>query len=342
MIKVKIQNPTKGRNEPTFRPLFFIKEQLKNHYSIEITESDDFDYLFVGMEDFINKSIPLQDSINKGLENISHITGDYFLFEGSDSTSLMGGYEVLEQSNAISLFKNQLLPTKEHYKKSCAHGKWFWGEGSDLDLSYDICEENWNKIKLTGWNLGQLLPSYRNFQPINPNKQLDICAIFKSNHEINKDHNSRNDTFYTKHRKGLGDYLDTLKQNYNIVHDRLPIQEYLKTLHNSKISFSPFGMGEICFRDFECMQYGTIFIKPNQDLVHTTPNIYEDGKTYIGCKYDWSDLEEKIDYILSNFKELNEQINYEIRKQFIEGYDLNKLCLYWYNIFKNLNKITNA
>ena len=45
MIKVKIQNPTKGRNEPTFRPLFFIKEQLKNHYSIEITESDDFDYL---------------------------------------------------------------------------------------------------------------------------------------------------------------------------------------------------------------------------------------------------------------------------------------------------------
>ena len=32
------------------------------------------------------------------LENISKITGDYFLFEGSDSTSLMGGYEVFNKS----------------------------------------------------------------------------------------------------------------------------------------------------------------------------------------------------------------------------------------------------
>ena len=33
-------------------------------------------------------------------------------------------------------------------------------------------------------------------------------------------------------------------------------------------------------------------------------------KPYIGCKYDWSDLEEKVDYIMSNFKELNENIKF--------------------------------
>ena len=124
-----------------------------------------------------------------------------------------------------------------------------------------------------------------------------------------------------------------------MVCDRLPKDVYLKTMHDSKISFSPFGMGEICFRDFECMQFGTIFIKPNQDLVHTIPNIYEDGKTYIGCKYDWSDLEEKIDYVLSNFDELNVEINENIRKKFTEGYDYDKLCLHWYNIFKNLSDV---
>jgi hypothetical protein len=80
-------------------------------------------------------------------------------------------------------------------------------------------------------------------------------------------------------------------------------------------------------------------IKPNQDMVKTTPNIYEAGKTYIDVKYDWSDLEEKIDYILSNFDTLNLEINNEIRKRFIEGYDYNKLCLHWYNIFKNLNSV---
>ena len=34
-----------------------------------------------------------------------------------------------------------------------------------------------------------------------------------------------------------------------------------------------------------------------------------------------------------------ENINGEIRKRFVEGYDLNKLCLHWYNIFKNLDNI---
>ena len=53
MIKVKILNPTIGRNEPTFRPFWFIKDKLRD-YSIELTDSDDYDYLFVGMHDFIN------------------------------------------------------------------------------------------------------------------------------------------------------------------------------------------------------------------------------------------------------------------------------------------------
>ena len=74
-------------------------QNLFRDYSIEFTESDDFDYMFVGMSDFINKQIPLKDSVERGLQNLEKITGggDYFLFDGSDSTSLMGAYEVLEQ-----------------------------------------------------------------------------------------------------------------------------------------------------------------------------------------------------------------------------------------------------
>ena len=338
MIKVKILNPTLYRNEPTFRPFHFIQNMLRD-YSIEITNSDDYDFLFVGMSDFIDKKRPLNESIEWGLENISKITGDYFLFEGSDSTSLMGGYEVFEQSDAIYLFKNQMLGTQQEYKVPYAHNKWFWGDGSDLDLSYDIPDDLWDRIKFTGWNVGQLVANYRQFQPINTNKEIDVCAIFRGNHDYNEDHSSRNDHFYTKHRKGLWDILEPMKSKYNMIYNRLPFEEYIRNLWNSKISFSPFGMGEICFRDFECMQYGTIMIKPNQDMVKTTPNIYEAGKTYIDVKYDWSDLEEKIDYILSNFDTLNLEINNEIRKRFIEGYDYNKLCLHWYNIFKNLNSV---
>ena len=98
-------------------------------------------------------------------------------------------------------------------------------------------------------------------------------------------------------------------------------------------------MGELCFRDFECMQFGTIIIKPSMSMVETIPNIYEDNKTYIACKYDWSDLNDKVDYVLSNFDELNEKINTNIREKFLKEYDYEKLCLYYYNIFRNLYDI---
>ena len=91
MIKVKILNPALGRNEITFRPFLQLSNLLRD-YSIDITTSDDYDFLFIGMHDFLDKKISLSDSINYGLDTISKIEGDYFLFDGSDSTSLMGAY----------------------------------------------------------------------------------------------------------------------------------------------------------------------------------------------------------------------------------------------------------
>ena len=110
MIKVKIQNPNEGRNRPTFAPLIRVKNLMRD-YSIDITNSDDFDYLFIGMQDFIDKKRPLSESVNWGLENLSKISGDYFLFDGSDSTSMMGALEVFEESNAIYLMKNHYIYT---------------------------------------------------------------------------------------------------------------------------------------------------------------------------------------------------------------------------------------
>ena len=87
MIKIKILNPTKDRNEPTFRPFMFVQDLLRD-YSIEFTDSDDFDYMFVGMSDFMDKKRTLEDSVNYGLENLSKITGDYFIFDGSEKLTV--------------------------------------------------------------------------------------------------------------------------------------------------------------------------------------------------------------------------------------------------------------
>ena len=339
MIKIKIQNPTIDRNRPTFNPLFVVKDMLRD-YSIDITDSNDYDYLFVGMHDFIDKKRSLQESIDYGLENLSKITGDYFLFDGSDSVSLMGAYEVFEQSNAIYLMKNQLLPDREDYKVSYAFNKFFFGKGSDLDLSYDIPKDKWDRIKFSHINLGYW-NNYHQFQPVNTNKTIDLCAIFQAYHPENYDHGVRNDLLYTEHRGGLWDKLQPLKSQYSMLTEKLPYQEYVKNLWSSKVCISPYGMGEFCFRDLEAMVFGTIILKPSHKMVNTLPNLMIDDETFIACKYDWSDLEEKLDFIFSNFNEVNEKIMYNIRKKYSEEFTSEKICMYYYNLFSNLDTVSS-
>ena len=337
MIKIKVLNPTQDRNEPTFRVFMACKTALLN-YSIEITDSDDFDYMFVGMHDFMNKSLKLKDSVDWGLENLNKVTegGDYLLFDGSDSTSLMGSIEVLEQCDAIYLFKNQILK-REEYKKPSNFGRWFWGNG-ELNLSYDIKDKDWNRIKLSGWNLGHLNPHLTdNISPVNPNKLHDVCAIYQGEHKKNYEHGIRNDIPYTKHRKGAWEVLD---DKFDSRREKLPPEQYFDYLYNSKVALSPFGMGEVCFRDFECFNVGTIMIKPDMSMVLTEPNIYIDKETYFAVNYDWSNLNEVIDEVLSDFDRINREVIDNSRTKFVNDYLYENYCFYLYNIFSELSEIT--
>ena len=337
MIKVKVINPTIDRNEPTFRLMMYCKDLLRE-YGIDITESNDFDYMFIGMNDFINKKLSLKESIEWGSENVEKLSqgGEYFLFDGSDSTSLMGGIEVMRNTNPTYYVKNQLLQ-KDKYKVPSNFGRWFWGNG-EFDLSYDITEDEWDKIKLSGWNLGHLQTHlFRDrINPINTNKLYDVCAIYQAEHRENYEHNNRNDIPYTKHRKGAWEVLD---KKYISKKDKLPFQEYWEYLYNSRVCISPFGMGEVCFRDFESIATNTILIKPNMDIVITEPNIYIDKKTYFGVEYDWSNLNEVIDEVLSNFEEYNEMINSEVTNQFRDKYTLEPYCENMYNLFVNMSNV---
>ena len=108
---------------------------------------------------------------------------------------------------------------------------------------------------------------------------------FRPKHRKNYEHTFRNDIPYTNHRKGV---WNTLDKKFNSITEQLPYQDYIKKLRESKVvTISPFGMGEVCFRDFEVMTLGSILIKPDMKIVNTKPNIYIEGETYYGVKYDW-------------------------------------------------------
>jgi Glycosyl transferases group 1 len=86
----------------------------------------------------------------------------------------------------------------------------------------------------------------------------------------------------------------------NVATGRIPHRTYMAELANSKLCFSPFGYGEICWRDFEAIAVGAVLIKPNMDHIECSPNIYQNGKTYIAVNWDFSDLNEKIAELISD------------------------------------------
>jgi hypothetical protein len=147
--------------------------------------------------------------------------------------------------------------------------------------------------------------------------------------------------YYNKFRQNL---FQNLSDKFNVTKlengIRLHINEYYSRMSNSKIILAPFGFGEIAPRDLEAAMIGAVLIKPDMSHLETVPNLYVPNETYVSCKHDYSDLNEKIDYVLSDFNNLQSFYVENMRRRYTEVYDLNKLVLHYYDLFKNINGVT--
>jgi len=73
--------------------------------------------------------------------------------------------------------------------------------------------------------------------------------------------------------------------------DRVGQQEYYNEMLESRFSVSPFGFGELCWRDFEAILCGSVLIKPDMAHIETWPNLFVAGETYIPVAWDFTDLD---------------------------------------------------
>lgn len=71
---------------------------------------------------------------------------------------------------------------------------------------------------------------------------------------------------------------------------------FQRQMQRSKLCFSPFGYGEVSWRDYEAVLFGTLLIKPDMSHIASDPDIYEAHETYVPIAWDLSDLEEKIEH----------------------------------------------
>ena len=127
MIKVKLYELDKHRNETTFRPLLFANKIFRE-VGIEFVKDGNADFAFVGQASFVNKRSSLEDSVSMGMEFLKTVHEPYFLFDGQDAATLIGSYEIFNESNALNMFKICMYKNRSDYLNGYVNGGSYWDQ----------------------------------------------------------------------------------------------------------------------------------------------------------------------------------------------------------------------
>jgi hypothetical protein len=99
---------------------------------------------------------------------------------------------------------------------------------------------------------------------------------------------------------------------------------YYQEMLRSRICFSPFGYGEICWRDFEAILCGCVLVKPDMSHVETVPNVFVPNETYVPVRWDYQDLADRLRVLLQQPEEC-ERIRNRARRvlqEYLDGMHL--------------------
>jgi len=170
-----------------------------------------------------------------------------------------------------------------------------------LGLSWNIGLANINGMGMTYFsrNLYQILGSLgiethylksNSWKKVSREREIDIFAKFGMNYD-------RNTVGFQ--RKMMQSYLKNINSENSLVgENNISLNRYRKSIISSKITISPFGWGEICYRDFETFINGSVLLKPDVSHLRTWPKFFKSFDTYYPIKWDLSDLSESIETLL--------------------------------------------
>jgi hypothetical protein len=290
---------------------FFRKDGINIKIIQDHTYFEKYDYdcaiistrtFFKNREDFKGFLISLNQKIPK-----------VFLFDAADTSGIVD-FDLIQFVDGI--IKKQVLKDLDFY----------------LSNDYDISVRPWlnnipqipsylnyvpartedlNKI-VVGWNIG--MSDYRNFYGYwGFLRNYGTYPLLKDNF-TNLIRNKKNLTSFrgeisygnpeiSFQRNEMLNYLKLSELDGIITGGKVSRNAYLKELKQAKITLSPYGWGEICYRDFEAMMSGSLLLKPSMNHVNTFPDFYTENETYVSLNWDLSDLNNKISDINLNYND---------------------------------------
>ena len=105
--------------------------------------------------------------------------------------------------------------------------------------------------------------------------------------------------------------LNKILNNKKFIKGRISSWEYTKELSKTIAMISPFGWGEICYRDFEAILNKNLLVKPDMKHIETWPNIYND-EHYFRLDWDSLNLLDIEKYIVKNKSDIYSKIQKSI------------------------------
>ncbi|MCL4187318.1 MAG: glycosyltransferase [Rhodobacteraceae bacterium] len=93
-------------------------------------------------------------------------------------------------------------------------------------------------------------------------------------------------------RRGVATALASLPPTARVLlpTERVSQERYYDEMLQARLCVSPFGFGEICWRDFEAVLCGAVLVKPDMGHVETLPDIFVPHETYLPVRWDFADL----------------------------------------------------
>ncbi len=78
--------------------------------------------------------------------------------------------------------------------------------------------------------------------------------------------------------------------------------QFLAEMQSSRVCFSAFGYGEVCWRDYEAIQNGAVLLKQDMSHIETRPDVFVADETYVPVRWDLADFEDKVRALVADPK----------------------------------------
>ena len=170
-----------------------------------------------------------------------------------------------------------------------------------------IPSRDWIDKIVCGWNLG-VTPTYRRLLCLTrPWSRAWSARPFAVNRRLGLAPGLDSAEWYGRYRTACARQIEHLARRHRTTGSaRVRRRRYFAEMCLSRIVFSPFGWGEVCFRDFEAVVCGALLVKPSMSHVETRPDIFRPGESFVEVAWDLHDLVDTCEHYLKHGDEARE------------------------------------